>query len=169
MIVELDVVLTRVVRRVEVVGERGELGGDSIDLFDERGNSILLTKTANSKLGRVHAGSELTIREAELLGLTKEVGVDGGDITVTRTKIRRIQQVEVLKNLLQARLHPEDRMKLGQEPLIDVGHLPDLVNRVTLVEGRPESEDTLVSRVDKFFINVLNNVVLARIGISEGP
>ena len=74
-----------------------------------------------------------------------------------------------MKNLLQARLHPEDRMKLGQEPLIDVGHLPDLVNRVTLVEGRPESEDALVSRVDKFFINVLNNVVLARIGISEGP
>ena len=128
-----------------------------------------MTKATNSELSRIHAGSELTIRETKLLGLTKEVGVDGGDITVARTKIRRIQRVEVLKNLLQARLHPEDRMKLGQEPLIDVGHLPDLVNRVTLVEGRPESEDTLVSRVNKFFINILNNVVLAQIRISEGP
>ena len=69
----------------------------------------------------------------------------------------------------QTLLHLEDILQTREEPLVDVGHLPDLVNRVTLVEGRPESEDTLVSRVDKFFINVLNNVVLARIGISEGP
>ena len=60
-------------------------------------------------------------------------------------------------------------MKLGQEPLIDVSHLPDLVNRVTLVEGRPESEDTLVGGVDELFINILNNVVLAQIRISESP
>lgn len=51
-------------------------------------------------------------------------------------------------------------MEFGQEPFVNVGHLPDLVDAVPTMESGGDSEDALVSRVHELFINVFNKIVL---------
>jgi hypothetical protein len=53
-------------------------------------------------------------------------------------------------------LHLVDVLQLGQEPLVDVGHLPDLVYRVAAVKSCRYCEDAFVSRVEKLFVNILD-------------
>jgi len=81
VILEVDVVLDSVVGRVEVVGEGGELGGDGIDLLDERSDSSVLPESSNGELVGSEELSDLSIRESELLGLSKELSGDrsGGE------------------------------------------------------------------------------------------
>jgi hypothetical protein len=59
-------------------------------------------------------------------------------------------------------LHVEDILQLRQEPLVDVGHLPDLIDRVAPMEGGRDSKHTLVSRVYQLFIDILDEVILVR-------
>ena len=61
---------------------------------------------------------------------------------------------------LETLLHLVNRLQLGKEPLVDVRHLPDLVNRVAPVERRRDREDALVSGILELLIDVLNEVVL---------
>lgn len=57
-------------------------------------------------------------------------------------------------------LHPKDVMELVQKPLIDVGHLPDLVDAISTTECRRNGKDALIGRIYKFLVDVLNVVVL---------
>lgn len=60
----------------------------------------------------------------------------------------------------QGLLHVKDILELREEPLVDVRHLPDLVDAVPTVESRRDSEDTLIGRIDELLIDVLDEVVL---------
>jgi len=51
-------------------------------------------------------------------------------------------------------------MELVQKPLIDVGHLPDLVDAISTTECRRNGKDALIGRIYKFLVDVLNVVVL---------
>lgn len=52
-------------------------------------------------------------------------------------------------------------LKFGEEPPIDIRHLPDLIHCVTLMERRSESKNTLVRRVCELLIDILNEVILS--------
>jgi hypothetical protein len=56
--------------------------------------------------------------------------------------------------------HVEDVLQLGQEPLVDVGHVPNLVNRITAMECDGDGKDSLVRRVHEFLIDILDKVIL---------
>ena len=66
------------------------------------------------------------------------------------------------KHVLQALLHQEDGLELGEEPLVDVGHLPDLLHAVSTGERSMNGENALVRRIDEFLINIFHNIVLSR-------
>ena len=66
-------------------------------------------------------------------------------------------------NSLETALHLVDRLELGQEPLVNVRHLPDLVDAVAAVERGVDSEDALVRWVHQLLVDVLHKVVLTRI------
>lgn len=51
-------------------------------------------------------------------------------------------------------------VKLRQEPLVDVGHLPDLIDAVPAMERGRDGEYALVCGVDKLFVDVFNIIVL---------
>lgn len=58
--------------------------------------------------------------------------------------------------------HLEDILKSSQEPFIDVGDLPDLLDAVATSEGSINGENALVRRVQKLFVDVIDNIVLCR-------
>jgi hypothetical protein len=51
-------------------------------------------------------------------------------------------------------------VQLVEEPLVDVGHLPDLVDTVAAMERRRNSKEALVGGVDELFVDVLDKVIL---------
>ena len=65
-----------------------------------------------------------------------------------------------LKHVLQVLLHLKNGLELGEEPLVDIRHLPDLLDAVPTVEGRGDRKDALVRWVHQLLINVLHKVVL---------
>ena len=54
----------------------------------------------------------------------------------------------------------EDGLELGEEPTIDIRHLPNLLNGVATMEGCGNGEDALVCRIDELFIDVLDEIIL---------
>ncbi len=61
-------------------------------------------------------------------------------------------------------LHVKDVFQLSQEPLIDVGHLPDFINRITAIERSGDCEDALVSWVQELLIDILDKIILQKQG-----
>ena len=152
--------LDGVVRGVEVVRERGELCSDGIDLLDERRDVVFLAESADRELVGSHARSQLTVRETELLGLTKNLGSDGRDIV--RSADLSINRGKVLSGQCAPdfNLGLKDRLEFLEEPAVDVCHLPDLLNRISAMEGSRDREDTLVRRVLELLVNIFYEVVL---------
>jgi hypothetical protein len=62
----------------------------------------------------------------------------------------------------QLLLHVMNVLKFRQEPLVDISHLPDLVDTVALVESGCNGEYTLVRRVDQLLVDILHKVVLMK-------
>ena len=58
---------------VEIVGERRKLSSDGVDLLDERREACFKTKPTNSEFSGPDAIGQLTIREATLFCLSKEI------------------------------------------------------------------------------------------------
>jgi hypothetical protein len=63
-------------------------------------------------------------------------------------------------NVQQPLLHVKDVLELGQKPLVDIGHLPDLVDRITATERSGDGKDTLVGGVHELLVDILYKVVL---------
>ena len=80
---EVDVVFDGVIGHVEVVGERREFGGDSINLLDEGRDAGLLTKSSDSELCRANTSCQLAVREAVLLGVAQEIRRKVRDVAST--------------------------------------------------------------------------------------
>ena len=53
-------------------------------------------------------------------------------------------------------LHVIDILQFRQEPLVDVGHLPDLIDRIATMEGGGDGKDALVGRVYELLVNILD-------------
>ena len=62
----------------------------------------------------------------------------------------------------QSLLHVMNIFKFPQEPLVDVSHLPDLIDTVALMESRCDGKYALVSRVDQLSIDIPYKVVLIK-------
>jgi hypothetical protein len=105
-----DVVHARVVARVEVVGLRGELGGQRVDLRHVRLDAVALALRADVLAGGLGELADHAIGEAELLGVAQERARARGD---------RPRQLVVHAH------HLGDGV---QEPLVDAGQLVDLVD-----------------------------------------
>lgn len=64
------------------------------------------------------------------------------------------------ENARKVLLHVEDVLQLGQEPLVDLRHLPDLVDRIPTMERRRNRKNPLIRRIDELLINILHIIVL---------
>lgn len=76
---------------------------------------------------------------------------------------QNINPQDAWKFLRKPLFHLVDGLQLRQEPSIDVGHLPDLLNGIALVECGGESEDALVRGIGQFLIDVLHQIVLDKL------
>lgn len=74
--------------------------------------------------------------------------------------IRLISQHRKTTNVREFAFQPEDVVELVQEPLVNVGHLMNLLDAVSPVEGGGNSKYAFVSGVDQLFVNVLHKFVL---------
>ncbi|KAF3384345.1 hypothetical protein F1880_003105 [Penicillium rolfsii] len=127
MVVKLEIVLRGIVSEVEIVSHSREFGSDSIDLLDNGGDASLNTHAAHSQLVGAQELSELSVRETKLLGLTNHIDGHSGSIE-SRHGLAKVAQT------LQA----------AQEPLINVGQLPDVVNTVAGSHGVGNGEQALI-------------------------
>ena len=57
-------------------------------------------------------------------------------------------------------LELEDIVQAAEEPLVNVSHLVDLLDRVTAMEGRRDRKDTLIRRINELLVNIFHKVVL---------
>lgn len=57
----------------------------------------------------------------------------------------------------------EDGLELGEEPTIDIRHLPNLLNGISAMEGSRNGEDALVCGVLQLFVDILNEIVLREV------
>ena len=132
ILVKLHVVLCAIVRRVQVVGLRGELRSKSVDLLNSWNDTMLLAELADLDLavkagaclpkgGLVDAACDLTIGKPSLLGFTEIIARDGG-----------------WRLALQIRPNVVDSLKLLKEPAIDVGKIVELINTHSTLESRSD-------------------------------
>ena len=145
LILECDVVGRGVVGGVEVVGVSGELSGQSINLLDPGPDAELLSSSADKVLSAVNSHGDLLVGETELLGLEDVLLLEG---------------LEAAK-LLHLLLAVNNVLELVEEPLVDLGKLMDLVNRVVLVDhGLANSQPAAVGRVLELKVEILELVAL---------
>ena len=106
---------------------------------------MALAQLTDRKLLALELGSDLTIRETKLLGSTQGVG---GDVLFS----------ERLKGLF----HLHETSKLVEEPLVNLGHFPNLVNSVTFAHSIGNSKDTTIRGHSEFTLNliIIDNGVL---------
>ncbi|GKT45601.1 LOW QUALITY PROTEIN: uncharacterized protein ColSpa_05782 [Colletotrichum spaethianum] len=114
-----------------VVGVSRELGSDRVDLLDKRHDASLLSQGADGNLVGAPELGELAVRETESLGLQEDVG-RLGDVAGSVVG-------HLLGEVTQA-------LELVEEPLVDLGELPDLLDGVARVHGVGDGEQTLVGR-----------------------
>lgn len=124
---EVEIVLGGVVSKVEIVGESRELGGDGVDLLDERHDVELESGATDVVLIAGPEDGELLVGETLLLGLAEE---RRGDV-IDGVGRHRVSEVA-------------ETLELGEEPLVDLGQLPDLVDGVAAVHGVRNGEHALV-------------------------
>lgn len=58
-------------------------------------------------------------------------------------------------------LHFMDVVQFVQKPLVDICHLPYLFNRISTIERGRDSKYSLIGRINKFVIDILDEVVLS--------
>lgn len=152
MLVELDIVLGSIVRRVEVVGVRGVLGSERVDALDKGRDAERLAVRAHGVLRRrrVEKVRDLSVREAHALGLLHQVVV------------HRVER----DGSLEGPVHLHDVVELEEEPAVDLGQVVDLVHRVRKVEHRVRNrKETRVGRDRERVVEVLR----LDVGLEAGP
>lgn len=99
---------------------------------------MALAQLADRKLLALELRGDLAIRETKLLGSTQSVGRD------------------VLFSEGGERLfHSHKTSELVKEPLVNLGHFPDLVHRVTLAHSIGNSKDTAIGGHSEFTIDLI--------------
>ncbi|CAI6053242.1 unnamed protein product [Clonostachys chloroleuca] len=114
MVLEVKIVLGCI-----VIGVGRELGSDGINLLDKGVDTRLLPEPSHCDLVGAPEVGQLSVAETKSLGLQEKVG-GAGDVGGAVA------------------------LELAEEPLVDLGHLPDLVDAVSLVHGVCNGKETLV-------------------------
>ena len=145
LVFEGDVVRRSVVRRVQVVGVGGEFGSQGIDLLDPGTDVEAQSLRADLVLGAVDGVGDLSVRETEFLGLEDLLALE----TVERAN--GLHFTDAVDQVLQ----------LVEEPLVDLGQIVHLLDRVVLVKhGLANGEPSAVGGVLEFEIEVVKLVAL---------
>ena len=147
MVLKCNVVLDRVVRHVQVVRLRRELGRDRVDLLHKRHNAQLLAPAAHGKLCARNALGNLAVRETELLRLAQQL----------HRHLRRAVLLERARGV-------NDAPQLGQEPAVDVARRINLVDREAVRKRIRHRKDAAVRRALELLLDVLvrHKVVAAK-------
>ena len=123
------------VSHVKVVGLSRELGGESIDLLDNRKDAVGLTQVTDLGLSPLAFGG---IAVASDLTITETGHLEGSEA------LRSILADEVVEvGLVFARLsHRGNVLQLAEEPLINLGELVDLINTPAILKSGLNSKET---------------------------
>ena len=68
--------------------------------------------------------------------------------------------MKVGRNSRKVLFHLPEVLQTGEEPLVDVGHLPNLLYAVSTRESGMNGENALVRRIDELLIDIFYNIVL---------
>ncbi len=69
----------------------------------------------------------------------------------------------MFRDLHEQDFHLIDVIQLRKEPLVDVGHLPNLIDSVASMESIRDREYALVRRVHEFFVDIFDKVILGKL------
>ena len=134
-----------VVGGVKVVGVGRELGGESVNLLNPGMDIEGLASSPNLILSALDSVGDLSVRETHLLGTENLIFL----------------QVLEATSLLKLTGAVNNVLELVEEPLVDLGQLVNLVDRVVLVEhSLTDSEPSAVGRVLELVVEVLELVAL---------
>ena len=149
LVVKAHVVLQRVVRRVQVVRVRWELGRDRVDLLHKRHDAQLLAAAAHGKLRARRVARNLVVREAELLRMAQQVRRDLRGPTALHGLRRR-----------------DDARQLAEEPAVNAAQLVDALDTHAVRESIRQGKDAAVRRRRQLLLNlrVVHQIVLAKAG-----
>ena len=112
-----------------------ELGGESVDTFDEGSNSERLPVSADLVLSRGNEVGDMRVRKSHLFGSLHEFFVDVFQSTGGLESETSLYDVV---NLVQEPLKPHVSQMIGKldsawTRLVDLGQLVNLINRIVLV------------------------------------
>lgn len=145
IIVESDIVRRAVVRGVQVVGVGREFGGKGVDLLDPGADVERQSVGTDFVLGALDGIGNLSVGETHLLSLQDLI----------------LLQVLEATGSLELSGAVDNVLQLVEEPLVDLGQLMDLLDRVVLVEhGLADGEPSAVSGVLKLKVEILKLVAL---------
>ncbi|GFF30855.1 LOW QUALITY PROTEIN: hypothetical protein IFM46972_03049 [Aspergillus udagawae] len=145
VVIEGDIVGGSVVGGVEVVCISRELSGQGIDLLNPGSDAEALPASADIVLGGTNEESDLLVGETKLLGLQHHLLLDA------KQAADLLELVVAINNVLE----------LVEEPLVDLGQLVNLVNRVVLVKhSLTNGQPAAVSGILQNIIQVLKLVTL---------
>ena len=149
LVVKAHVVLHRVVRRVQVVRVRWELGRDRVDLLHKRHDAQLLAAAAHSELRARRVARNLVVREAELLRMAQQVRRDLRGPTALHGLRRR-----------------DDARQLAEEPAVNAAQLVDALDTHAVRERIRQGKNAAVRRRRQLLLDlrVVHQVVLAKAG-----
>ena len=146
VVLKVQIMLHGVVRCVQVVRLRRELGCDCVDLLHERRDAQLLPSASHGELRAGGVLGDLVVREAQLLRTTKQV----------RWNLRCAAVLHGLGG-------SDDALELAQEPAVNVAQLVDVLDRPTTCERIGHSKDAPVRRELELFVDlgIINHIILA--------
>ena len=134
-----------VVGGVKVVGVGREFGGKGVNLLDPGVDIEGLAGSTNLILSALDSVGDLSVRETHLLGTENLIFL----------------QVLEATSLLKLTGAVNNVLELVEEPLVDLGQLVNLVDRVVLVEhSLTDSEPSAVGGVLELVVEVLELVTL---------
>ena len=80
--------------------------------------------------------------------------------SLERNTMNSTYRMNIIRHSRKVLFHLPQILQTSQEPLVDVGHLPDLLHAVAAMEGSRNGEDALIRRVHELLVDIFDVVVL---------
>ena len=147
---ELQVVGDAAVGEIQIIGLSRELACESIDLLDHRHDAKLLAAVAHVQalgFGKVldllvldHSPCNLEVAEALALSFAQQVGRHLVDVVI----------------LFQFLIGTHYALELLEEPLVNLGEVVNLIDRIASLHGLGDDKNTLVGRFAESLVDVID-------------